>query len=317
MRIMNRIHSARLPLGGLLFLLIAAPLWTASAQEQSFSTIILSPEPGETIPQTTSMISLSFIDPDRLLDVNSIRLLVDGNDLTSDASINGDLLVWLAATPLPRGPHRIVITMKARDGSDLPSVNWGFLVGPPPAGVTPGALPATEEQKGLPSWALVQGKVVIEGAMNSVGGDGAEYQREPPATGKAAVNLRGRLGGSWRYTGVARFSSYESHTMQPINRFGFTLRSKWLTVALGDVNPRMQELILWGRRVRGFSVDLRTGLFNVSVVQGQSRRAVTPQRFSDDLTRIGSGGWALMNRTCSPSDPISGRDGVSSSDSPS
>jgi len=231
------------------------------------------------------MISPSFIDPDRLLDVNSIRLMIDGNDLTSDASINGDPLVWPAATPLPQGPHRIVITMNARDGSSPPSANWGLIVGPPPAGVAPGAIPATEQRAGLPGWALAQGNVIIEGAMNSVSGDGAEYQREPPATGKAAVNLRGRLGGAWRYTGAARFSSHESRTTQPINRFGLTLRSKWLTLAPGDVNPRMQEMILWGRRVRGLSVDLRTGFFNISVVQGQSRRSAMPQPYSDDPTR--------------------------------
>lgn len=286
MRITSRFHSARLPLRGLLFVLAVVPLWNASAQEPVFSTLILSPEPGETVPQTTSMISVSFIDPERMLDVNSIRLLVDGNNLTADANINGDLIVWLAATPLNQGPHRIVITMKARDGSNLPSVNWGFIVGSPPEGVTPAALPAAEERKGLPSWALAQGKVVVEGAMNSVGGDGADFTREPPATGKAAVSLRGRLGGSWRYSGLARFSSYESHTMQPINRFRFMLRSNWLTLSLGDVNPRMQELILWGRRVRGYSLDLRGGIINVSVVKGQSRRAVTPQLYGADPTRV-------------------------------
>ncbi|MFC1559093.1 hypothetical protein ACFL39_00695 [Gemmatimonadota bacterium] len=289
MRNISRFQPARFLLRGVLVALTVIPLWNATAQEPVFNTLILSPEPGETVPQTTSMISVSFIDSDRLLDINSIRLHVDGNDLTSDANINGDLLVWLAAAPLNQGPHRIVIQMKARDGSDLPSLNWSFLVGPPPEGVTLTASQASEERKGLPIWALASGNVTVEGARNSVGGEGAAYRREPAGTAKAAVTLRGRLGGSWRYNALARFSSYESHTMQPINRLGFTLRSNWLTLSLGDVNPRIQELILWGRRVRGWSLDMRGGIVNVSVVSGQSRRTVTPELYDNDPTKI----WRL------------------------
>jgi len=267
----------------LLLLLAGAP--QASAQQTGFSTLILSPDPGAAVPQTTTMVSLSFVDPDRVLDVSTVRLLVDDADVTGEANVNGDLLVWLPQTALARGPHRIVVTMRARDGSDLPTVNWGFIVAQPPAGVTPGEIPETTGG-GVPGWAMVQGNVVLEGAMNSVSGDGAIYQREAPATGRAWVNLRGRLGGSWRYNAYSHVNSYESRTLQPINRFRFNLRSKWLSVGVGDVTPRLHELILWGRRVRGWSVDLRTGPVNLSVVSGQSKRAVTGQLYGTDPTSV-------------------------------
>jgi len=278
--------TAKLPLMGaiLTVMLTAAP--TAAGQQSNFSTLILSPDPGEAVPQTTEMISLSFIDPDRRLDVTSVRLIVDRIDLTSEATINGDVLVWLPSTPLFQGPHSIVMTMKALDGSSLPSVSWSFSSSAPPEGVSPGAVGVQEDRKGLPGWALLQGNMTVEGSMTNIGGDGAEFRREAPYTGKAWLNARGRLGGSWRYSLNTHFNSYESHVRQPINRYRFNLQSNWMTLTVGDVNPRMQDLILWGSRVRGWSLDLRTGLFNVMVVSGQSRRAVESHLYSDDPTRV-------------------------------
>ncbi len=285
MQTIQTIIGARLLRWSCAVLLLLAAASPAAGQAAGFSTLILSPDPGSSIPQTTAMVSLSFVDPDRVLDVNSVRLLIDGADVTGEASINADVLVWLPQTPLARGPHRIVVTMQARDGSALPTVNWSFITASPPAGVTPGEMPATE-RGGVPGWAMVQGNVVLEGGMNSVGGDGAAYRRESPYTGRAWVNLRGRLGGSWRYNAYSHVNSYESHTRQPINRFSFNLRSNWLSVGVGDVTPRMHELILWGRRVRGWSVDLRTGPVNLSVVSGQSRRAVEGQLYGNDPTSV-------------------------------
>lgn len=282
----NREFATRLPLWGLVLLLTIFTASTSWAQGGGFSSLILSPDPGETVPRTTTMISLSFMDPGQVLDTSTVKLFLDGNDVTAGANVNGDVLVWLPETPLEQGPHRIVVNMKALDGSDLPTVNWSFMVERPPEGVSLADFGVREERKGLPAWALAQGNLIIAGTMNNVSGDGAAYQRAAPFTGLASLNLHGQLGGSWRYSAMTILNSYESHTRQPINRFNFKLRSKFMTLSLGDVNPRMQELILWGRRVRGWSLDLRAGLVNVMVVSGQSRRAITPALYSEDPTRL-------------------------------
>lgn len=282
----NREFAARLPLWGLVFLLTLFTAPIARAQVGGFSSLILSPEPGESVPQTTTMIALSFMDPGQVLDTSTVSLFIDGSEVTSGADVNGDLIVWLPETPLAQGQHQIVVNMKALDGSDLPTRSWSFMVGRPPEGVSLEDFGIREEKKGLPAWALAQGNLIIQGTMNNVGGEGAAYQREAPFTGLARLNLRGQLGGSWRYSAMTLLNSYESHTRQPIDRFGFSIRSKFMTLSLGDVNPRMHELILWGRRVRGWSLDLRAGLVNVMIVNGQSRRAVHPAIYSEDPTRL-------------------------------
>ena len=284
--------SRRLSLLGAALLLLLGTAGTVGAQgtepaEPQFSTLILSPEPGEVVPQTTSMISLSFIDPAQELDVTTVRLLLDGNDVTAGASVSGEVLVYVPPAALRRGLHNILVTARARDGSNLPATSWSFVTGPPPEGVSPeGERRPPEEREGLPAWARMSGDVTVEGAMHSIGGDGADLRRQAPAEAKAWVNLGGRLGGSWRYDLYSHLNSYESHIRQPINRFRFNLRSSWLTVGVGDVTPRLQELMLWGRRVRGFSMDLRTGPVNLAVVSGQTRRAVDPALRSEDLSQV-------------------------------
>ncbi|MFO7768373.1 MAG: hypothetical protein R6W82_05400 [bacterium] len=276
-------YSGRLSLLGAALIML---LGTASAvgapqgdpaPEGQFSTLILSPEPGEVVPQTTSLISLSFIDPAGELDVTSVRLLLDGSDVTADATVSGEVLVYIPRGALRRGLHSVVVTARARDGSGLPTTSWSFATGPPPEGISPETeRRPPEEREGLPAWARLNGNVIVEGAVHSIGGEGADLRRQAPAEAKAWVNLGGRLGGSWRYDFYSHLNSYESRIRQPINRFRFNLRSSWLTVGAGDVTPRLQELMLWGRRVRGLSMDVRGGPVNLAVVSGQSRRAVTP-----------------------------------------
>lgn len=289
-------HTGRLPLAGAVLVILLGTGTLAYAQqgeepaEPQFSALILSPEPGEVVPQTTSMISVSFLDPEGRLDVTSVRLFLDGDDVTGGATVSGEVLVYVPPGALRRGLHNVVVTALARDGSDLPTTNWSFVIGPPPEGVSPEAerQPA-EEREGLPAWTRLSGDVTVEGAVHSIGGDGADLRRQAPAEAKAWLNMGGRLGGSWRYDFYSHLNSYESHIRQPINRFRFNLRSSWLKIGVGDVTPRLQELMLWGRRVRGFSLDLRTGPVNLAVVSGQTRRAVSP--FVYDVTDTTSAVW--------------------------
>ncbi len=290
--------APRLRLWGLTLLLVAALPAGVTAQDPNFTTLILSPEPGEMIEQTATMVSISFIDPDRVLDTASIRLFIDNVEQTADADINADVMIWKPSAALIQGIHSIVVTMQTSSGAALPTTSWSFVVGAPPEGVTPGEVPVPAERPaGVPSWAMLRGSVKVEGMVKSVGGDGADLRRESPASAKAWVNLNGRLGGSWRYDTYAHFNSYEHHTLQPISRLRFGLRSSWLNLTLGDVTPRVQNLILWGRRVRGVAVDLRTGLFNLQVVTGQTKRAIEGSLFSNDPMMVFRRGTYAQNLT--------------------
>jgi hypothetical protein len=52
-------------------------------------------------------------------------------------------------------------------------------------------------------------------------------------------------------------------------------------VTLGDAYPRFNDLMLWGKRVRGVWGRLHTGVFNVDVVYGETNRKITPVFNSD------------------------------------
>ncbi len=298
MRARTPIMAPGLSLTGVVLALLLALPPRAVAQTGGFSTLVLSPEPGEVIPQTLGLIALSFIDAQRVLDPASVRIFLDNVDRTAEADINADVLIWRPSVPLRQGVHTVTVTLKDLAGAVLPATSWSFITGPPPEGVTPGQMPAAPALAGgkVPGFMRLRGDVRVEATTLSLSGDGAAYRREPPATAKAWVNVNGRLGGSWRWAGYTHLSSLESRTLQPIDRFRFDLRSNWLTLQFGDVTPNVQELILWGRRVRGWAFDLRAGIVNLMVVSGQSRRAVQGQLFGGEIQLDNSQAFQVYRR---------------------
>jgi len=70
------------------------------------------------------------------------------------------------------------------------------------------------------------------------------------------------------------YSTDESQLRQSMNRIGFSAARGWVAVAFGDVTPSFTRYSLQGVTVRGGMVELTPGAFTLSLVGGQSQRAV-------------------------------------------
>ena len=81
---MRSLRVAGLGLLGLL--LTTLPL---RAQLAPVETLILSPEPGERVPQDAVLVAASFVDPAQRVDPASLRLEVDGRDVSAEADASG------------------------------------------------------------------------------------------------------------------------------------------------------------------------------------------------------------------------------------
>jgi len=253
---------------------------SALAARQGVTTVealILSPDPGERVEEGSYLVALSFIDPGGRLDPTSIRLVVGGQDVTAQANISGEVVTWRPIQPLPRGTQRAVVTARDRNGVSLPPTSWSFTIDPPRSGrPTQAVAPAAGTSGGLPAWARMQGSVISEVSTASVSGPGAATRRGEDFLPLLWLNAGGIISGSWRYSARIHLSGYESSTSQPVNRYQVTLRSERTSLSFGDVNPQIQELILVGRRVRGIQGEGRAGLVGLSVVAGETRRAIEP-----------------------------------------
>lgn len=190
--------------------------------------------------------------------------------MTVEAEVSAEVVTWRPRQPLLPGPHRVTVTGRDRGGASIRPATWGFTV--ESVGETAAAqLQPTATGTGF---ARFHGSVTLEGSSLSVSGAGADAQRNKEQLPRIWVNAGGLLGGGWRYSARVHVSGYESSSGQPVNRFRFDLRSNWLNLAAGDVNPVFQDLILAGTRVRGFQASVRGGPVQLNVVRGQSRRAV-------------------------------------------
>ena len=233
--------------------------------------LALSPEPMSNVPASEVVIAASFLS-DAGIDSASIRVTLDREDVTDQGEVS-PFMVSISPHNLSPGEHRVAITAKDVNGKIVAPLAWRFSV--------LGAGSYTETEVAVkPS--IATGVVYAESRNEKFSGLKLENN-----------NLGANISGSYgavAYNGQVFFTSLEDKALQPRNRFSFTAGTPWLTVGLGDVNPRFDELILWGQRVRGFSAALRLGsIFNVDFVTGATLRTVA--------ARLGPGNTLLRSGT--------------------
>ena len=243
----------------------------ASAQEGPVEFLVLSPGEGDRLSSDEILVAVSFQDPEEQLDPESLVLELDGRDVTARASIGAYTIRWRPDGPLPPGPHRVRLHAADRDGNPLDAPAWTFTVASDPA--APAPAPGTPAPIFERDWAP-RGSVVFETAGRSASGPGADFRRDETFVPRLWVNASGTILPGWRYATRIHVSGYESSSHQPVNRFRFDVRSNRLNVAVGDVNPVFQEVMLGGRRVRGVQGDVAVGPVRLAMVTGQTRRAI-------------------------------------------
>jgi hypothetical protein len=248
----------------------------AAAQPSPSEALILSPDPGERIPAGQVLVAVTL---PRAADSLAVSVRVGSRDVTGEAERSGGVLTWRPREPLPPGPHRVVVATRDTNGAALPPLEWTFTVAPaPPVAAGPAPRPRSP--------ALPHGTVVMEGGGNAVSGPGAAFRREEDFAPRMWVNALGQVRPGWRYTVRGHLSGYESADRQPVNRLRAELHTPALSLALGDVNPFLHDVILAGRRVRGGQAELRAGPAGLTVVAGRSLRAIPGALDAADPTRI-------------------------------
>ncbi|HEU0012928.1 MAG TPA: hypothetical protein VFQ45_04555 [Longimicrobium sp.] len=264
--------------------LLAAAAVPAAAQHSPPAALILSPEPGERITADQVLVAVSL---PREADSLAVTVRVGSRDVTAQAERSGGVVTWRPVEPLAPGPHRVVVAVaRPAGGAAPPPLEWTFSVAPAArvASAPAGARPRPR------SSAVPHGSVVMEGSGGSASGPGAGFRREEDFAPRMWINGGGQVRPGWRYTFRGHLSGYESSRRQPVNRFRAELRTPGVSLALGDVNPVLHDIILAGRRVRGGQLDLRAGPLGLSVVAGQSLRAVSGALHPEDPTRIARSG---------------------------
>ncbi|RMF70280.1 MAG: hypothetical protein D6743_00500 [Calditrichaeota bacterium] len=234
----------------------AAPVTSEPAAEQEAGgpLLILSPEDGEKIGTDEEVvIAVSFVPENDSIDVSSVNLFIDNQNVTRDAEVTEYLLTY-STSGLPPGKHRAMVQGYYASGAQLPAAVWSFEV-----------TGAAEQLYVEPP---VRGRVFAESRQENISG-----------VGFSDNNVGGALSGKYgiaSYDARVYLTTRESSRFQPRHRFTFNLELPLLGITVGDTYPRFNDLMLWGKRVRGVYGRLHLGFFNTDVVYGQTVREVNP-----------------------------------------
>ncbi|MGQ9561529.1 MAG: hypothetical protein ACUVWA_13560 [Candidatus Oleimicrobiaceae bacterium] len=227
---------------------------------ESYSTLelmVLSPQPEEVIAAGDVVLAFSLRGDPAEVDSSRYRLLLDGRDVTKRAEISATVVTMVPKRLTP-GRHSAELMGVDRQGRPLGPASVTFVV--TGGGVRSAASP-------------ISGRVYGDLRYEDVSAITEE-------TYQAGASLAGQYG-ALNYRGDMFLTSREKSAAQPRNRYLLRLELPWLGVHLGDAIPRFNDLVLWGKRVRGAYGYLHTGVLNVDVVYGETYRAV--EGISDSL----------------------------------
>ncbi|MFB0515220.1 MAG: hypothetical protein ACETWG_01300 [Candidatus Neomarinimicrobiota bacterium] len=223
---------------------------TAAIVEE-IGVLILSPEPRAIyLPENVVVAASLFGIQD--LDASSIRVLVDGKDVTKAANVSADLVTYVPPA-LATGGHQVEIRLNRASGVAYDPVVWRFLVTGKAAATTARAY----QHSGLitPSY-----------RRNNVDNQVLEVS-----------NLKMSYRGGWewlRVRGDLKLSSEEDAFKTPRNRYFASFQTPVLTLGIGDVTPRFDRFGLDSKRLRGYDANLTLGYLNLRVAQGQLERVI-------------------------------------------
>jgi hypothetical protein len=212
--------------------------------------LLLSPEPNENIKENDLLFAVSLSGGGIQTDPKSIQIFLDGTNITRLCKIS-NYMATFEPKKVPPGQHWFKIVAKNINGTPIEPLVVNFTV-------------AGEMQTNIRS--DFRGHAFTDLRDESISDQDYSFNM-------AGGDFNGRYG-VLQYSGKFLFSSLEDPAYQPRNRYSFSLKTKVLGVEGGDTYPRMNDLILWGRRVRGVSGYIHLGLINVDAVVGETYRGI-------------------------------------------
>ena len=214
---------------------------------------ILHPEPNIYVSsEDPQVIAIGFKGDLFKSKISAISLFLDNKNQTSKAVVSEHILTF-TADKLKPGRHYIILNGHDSEGSVIDMMHWAFQVRD------------DGSKKQIGKLSLGGGKL-----FSDIRSERVKSQRLN--TYNSGFNIYGEYN-HIRYSASSFFSSLEEDYLQPRNRYFFEIGTRKIGMRLGDINPRFNDFILWGKRVRGLGLYLTLGYFNLDFVYGQTNRA--------------------------------------------
>ena len=213
--------------------------------------LILAPEANQILKPGSSFLAISLSTPKGTLDSGSMKIIVDGRDVSKYVKFS-EFVATFDMKTLAEGKHVVKILAKDASGNAAPPASLTFFV--------------KREKSKLQKKSNFSGRIFAEGRREQIYNSDQSF-----AMGGA--DFSGNYG-SIDVQGRFFATSLEDAGAQPRDRFFLSVGNDYFTMQAGDVYPRYNDLIMWGKRVRGISGAARVGTVKLEAVFGETYRAV-------------------------------------------
>ncbi|MBT3478738.1 MAG: hypothetical protein HOA15_03530 [Candidatus Marinimicrobia bacterium] len=236
--------------------------------------LILSPGENDIVDQYSILVAASFFNANKV-DASSVRLLVDGVDVSSKMMFEEGLLSYDPG-PLMIGVHVVEIKMNDLNQQEIAPIIWTFTVG--------------SERKKISEYFKYDGRIGSRLSVEEIGGVSLNIAE---IMGDYSIDLQ------WaKLSTDLRLSTRETQYLQPHNRFGTQFSfGNFLNVNVGDFYPRFSPFTVDGKRIRGLGIDANLKWIRLQFVNGELNRNVNQKnringgyRILTDLTQSNEDG---------------------------
>lgn len=218
----------------------------------------LSPEAGETLTAEDLAVAVSLMYVSNKVDVTRTRVYLDGVDVTSEAVITEDVVLYSPKNfdkPLNVGTHSIKIELRDTLDAIYYTKQESFNLS------TASAI--EEEKSSLQYTGFAQG----------------EFRNEKLDVATTSyIRTDAHVGGTYKeyaFGADIHVTNEEKSYLQPQNRYLATFQaSDYAKVQIGDAYPQFPSLVVSGKRVRGISGAFTVGFFNLDVSYGRTNSAI-------------------------------------------
>lgn len=225
--------------------------------QQDETIIILSPEQGEMVAPDDLFISFSLFRADTTIDRSASKVSIDGIDISDNIIMSDNLAVLSPTGELNSGKHSIQVQLFDHRGNIVYNRSWEFSIR--------GLELYMAAQPPSPTWRHTA-HLQAEARNENITSTRTPYNR-------LSLSATSRYD-QFRVDGLVYVTNEETAKRQPQNRYFIGGESQWLKLGYGDHYPAISDLIMSGKRIRGFQGRVTLGFFNLDVSKGDILRQI-------------------------------------------
>lgn len=219
--------------------------------------IVLTPDFNENVNLTELFISISLLRASDNVDKAATRVYLNTSEITDKMLFADDLILFYAENfpnTVRIGSYLLRIDLYDKNGSLYHTYTSSFSV------FEAGRFTYQESIGDFQYSSRITGETRNENISNV-----------NTLFSRLNVNFNGKYD-DWKVDGLLLLTSEERGGIQPQHRFNVGLENNWLSLKYGDNFPQFPNMIIDGKRVRGFSGSLKFGFVNLQTVIGEVNR---------------------------------------------